>query len=387
MWNVKAVEAIRTMAVEKLPDAVKERRFANRPCLAAFLERCQTEAFQAPKRAVDLCLEAPNYVDRVLEHDTQEHGSRLVWALGILASCFSESGSHRLAEQTFRSGREIDTAEPLELSALEARYAYHRAQVDWREGLSRIDTVVEQFRTDDGVVREDRSLPTSLVFRGIIKGYGYYLGDASDTDSACRDFREAAELAGKALPRCQMLAVNGITTTAVIMWFTGTPVRFADPSSVMSDLKAIRRDLREQNIPIESPVDARCRWLMGLAGYRTAGGLARRPNRFMTTAREDLIKVGNPREVVELTLDRQWCLLDEGRLEEASAEFGYIADRLDHVPDQWQYSLDLWKHALDRHRIEEEGVRELYWTVRGLRNVRIPGPYGVAGDLDTPIGF
>lgn len=369
MWGYGPVEEIRTLPKEQLVGLVQKRRFRTPRCLAAFIDRCQLEVFKGAKAALTICLEGPEYVDRVFQSGEPHHADSLIRAYGTLATCLSLTGSDRLAEQTFRSAREVEPEDPLEKAALETRYAYHRAKFDWREGFNLADSAVEDFRTDQGEIREDRCLARALIHRGIIQDYAFSLGEkGAEPEAACLDFREALGEAVN-LPRNQLTAVHGLARTAVNMWLGGIPVRSANPASVIRDIMEVRKTLRKQRVPRKSPVDSKCRWLLGLAGYKLAGGLSEQAERYLRNAREDLIAVGSPRDVVELTLDYQWCLVQDGRIRDAYTECKFFEDR---IPVAWQLGLHLWTENLKRGRLEESVVRSVFKSVKGVQKLVLP---------------
>lgn len=378
-----AAQQVMELPPSALLEAIQTSVFRTRSCLEAFFKRCQEEIFQNPANALQLCIAAPDYVDRIVSGP--DHANHLLRANGILGTCLSKAGSLRAADQTFDQSVIIENVDPMELAAFKSRWANHLHQQDWIRAHGLAMEAVEVFRQDTGLVRDDRSLATSLAGRGVIRAFGYHIGELDSAESACTDFREATGLATAKLARTQLAAITGVNSTAVWMWFAGHPTPIT-PQVVIRDIQRVRADLRRRKIPVSSVVDSRCRWIIGLSIFKLMGGLSPQALWNLREARDDLISAGRMFNVVELTLDMQWCLIHSGEWEEALAEHKFIQDRLELLPENWQLMVSMWEEGLRAGAMKQRVAADLFREVRGVKDVLLPTPEST--DIDfTPIGW
>lgn len=375
-----------SMTMAELLAAVKDVRRRNRRCLEAFLERCQRETFQNPQEAIPLLMEAPEYVKRCRRKLGKSYPNYLVRAYGVLGSGLAKCGSWYHASQVFDNGRSVENADQLERAALECRASsmeVHRG--NWKKALSMTDNAVAIFEKNERTLRDDCSLATALVHRGIVRGYAYQQGENSDIDKAVADFLRALEDSPKRLKRTRLAALAGIVNSAVILWFSGQSARFANPATVVAMIGRFRDSLRREDVPYNSIIDGRARWALGLALFKLMGGLSQCAEKHLRDARSVLVELGAPQDVAELTLDFHWCLIQEGSWAKALQDWSLIQSTIEALPEDWQVSLRLWGDALRKRVLEEEVVTKVFGELRGIRNVQMPQICYV--EADDPYGW
>lgn len=159
---------------------------------------------------------------------------------------------------------------------------------------------------------------------------------------------------------------------AVRMWFEGRSTRFANPANVVKAMANLRNCLRRDGVSQRSMIDAKARWILGLASYKLLGGLGEYAIRHLTEARNVLIDVGSPVNVVEITLDFQWCLVEQGRWARALEEWRYIEERIDVLPEKWHLMVTMWGESLRKRAVSSEIAKTVFREIRGVRDLAVP---------------
>jgi hypothetical protein len=362
-----------TLDFEGVLEATKKARYRNRRCVESFLERCQEEAFRSPRNALPLLIEAPEYVQRCRPSLGRDYPDFLVRVYGMLGSALTGSQSLTMASEIFEKGRSVENGSALELAALDCRISsleVHRG--NWQRAWQLTNDAVLAFENDDGKIRDDRSLATALVCRGVFRISAYRQGEGTDLDEAIRDYLRALESSPRWLKKTRLAALSGTGAAAVSIWFSGKSTRYANPLKIVEMMERFRASLRREDIPSCSLVDARARWILGLALFKLMGGLSDFAEKHLIDARSVLMEVGVPLYAAELTLDYHWCLVHDDRSAKALADWTAVRQWIDVLPEKWQVALGMWGDALRGRAIEEKVVRKVFGELRGIRDVQLP---------------
>lgn len=370
-----------TLDFEGVLKATKKVRYRNRRCVEAFLERCQEETFRNSHKAVTLLVEGPEYVQRCRGALGRDYPDLLARAYGSLGSALTISHSLTMASQFFEQGRSVENVSQYEIAALNCRISSLEVYCgNWQRALELTNDAVLTFESDSGKLRDDRSLATALVYRGIARASAYRQGEDIDLDEAIRDFLRALENSPRWFKKTRLAALSGIGATAGTIWFSGHSTRYADPVTIVGMMERFRAALRREDIPSNSLVDARARWILGLALFKLMGGLSEFAEKHFIDARAVLMEIGPPQYAAELTLDYHWCLLHDERLARALADWSAVEPVMDVLPEKWQVILGMWGDALRRREIEGNIVRKVFLELRGIRDVQVPGAAPAAAE-------
>jgi hypothetical protein len=228
------------------------------------------------------------------------------------------------------------------------------------------------FETDKAKIRDDKSLATALVFRGHVRIAAHQHGEEIVLDEAFGDFLRALGNSPRWLKRTRLSALAGISAAAVCIWFSGHSTRYANPLTIVEMMERFRVSLRREDIPANSLVDARARWILALALFKLMGGLSDYAEKHLVDARSVLMENSSPQDAAELTLDYHWCLVHDDRLGKALADWKVVQKWIDALPEKWQVILGMWGDALRSRAIELKVVRKVFGELRGIRDVQHP---------------
>ncbi|HEX9733800.1 MAG TPA: hypothetical protein VGG06_17655 [Thermoanaerobaculia bacterium] len=375
-----------TLSLEDALQATRKARYRNRRCVESFLERCQEEVFRNSQKALTLVVEAPEYVERCRRSLGQDYPDFLARAYGTLGTSLTNNRSLKMAFQVFDKGRSIEASE-FELAALDCRVSQLEVYCgNWRRALDLTNEAVLTFEKDHGKLRDDRSLATALTYRGIARTAAYRQDGQEDLDEAIKDLLRALESSPRWLKRTRLAALAGIGVAAVSIWFSGQSTRYADPVTIVEMMERFRASLRREDIPFNSLVDARARWILGLALFKLMGGLSDCAEKNLVDARSVLMDVGLPQFAAELTLDFHWCLVHDDRLSKALEDWSVVEHWIDVLPEKWKVTLGMWGDALRSRVLEEKVVRKVFLELRGIRNVQHPAG-AAADDPEEALGW
>lgn len=374
---------------EGVLEATQKVRYRNRRCVESFLERCQEEVFRDSQKALTLLVGAPEYVQSCRRSLGRDYIDFLARVYGILGSALTNSHSLMMASQTFDQGRSLDGVNQFELAALNCRVSLLEVYSDnWQRALELTNDAVRTFESDSGRVRDDRSLATALVCRGLVLVSAYRQDEEVDLDEAIRDFLRALENSPRWLKKTRLAALSGIGAAAVTIWFSGRSTRYANPVTVVEMMERFRANLRREDIPSNTLADARARWILGLALFKLMGGLSDFAEKHLVDARSVLMEKGVPQFAAELTLDFHWCLLHDDRLAKALDDWSVVEQWIDVLPEKWQVILGMWGDALRSRELEEKLVRKVFMELRGIRDVQLPrAAADVAVDDSHDVGW
>lgn len=378
-----------TLDIDGILRITRKVRYRNRRCVEAFLERCQEEVFRNPQQALTLLAEAPEYVQRCRRSLGRDYPDYLVRVYGTLGSAFTNCRSLMMASQVFEQGRLLANVSLYERAALNCRAAAMEVfRGNWQHALEIADEAVSVFENDNGKIRDDRSLATALVLRGAVRVSAYRQGEDVELDEAIRDYLQALESSPTCLKRTRLAALAGISAAAVSLWFSGQSTRYADPVTVVEMMERFRTTLRHEDIPYNSLVDARARWILGLALFKLMGGLSDCAEKHLTDSRSVLLEKSAPQDAAGLTLEYHWCLLHDGRKQKALDDWAVVRHWIDALPEKWKVTLGMWGDALRQSVIEEKVARRVFRELRGIRDVQLPGTAdGADDDPGDPLGW
>lgn len=368
--------------LEDLISAIKKPKYQGSRCLSVVFERCIDEILINPSRALPLLVEVPEYVKRCGASLGSKYANCLTRAFSYLGSGLGLSGSH-IAAAAFTSARSVEGADAPELAAVDCREAVVASSAgDDLLAIELAESAVRVFERAGPEGRDDCSLAFSLVIRAAVRCNAFHSGLDINMGRAVEDFSRALEVARRPFKRTTLAAASGLATAMACLWFSGYPARVA-PATVVESLVRVRLDLRRQRIPINSVTDAKVRWALGIALWKMLGEtLGPCAENHLRSARTDLLRAGQQRRAAELTLDLQWCLINDERWVEGFKEFGILEELAPYI-ELPAAVLAMWQDALRGRSLSAELACRVM-SRRGVKQVRIPS---VPKDDPSPIGF
>ena len=378
------------MRIESAPPAqlltaVRTDRLRKEKCVRAYLERCMAETFREPRAAIDLCLEAPEYVRRCKQKLGSRYPDSLVLAYGIVGTALGLCGSYSMSREAFRAGSQITGASDLELAGLKIRCARIELRRErYHYALKLVNETVQTLESQEPqTVRDDLNPAIPFIYRAVINGNIMNFTDDPGRvtpDSVFRDFELGLQLAPVGCARTRASAIHGICYTAATLWLGGYMTKDVTPVMVMETALRFRERLRKEGTPYSSPIDAKVRWTLGLSMFQLFGGLGRGAEKHFREARKVLSFGATEKDIAAITLDLQWCLLADGRWTAALDECKVLEETLGQ-----EGTILMWANALRNRIIPSEVIGNVYSKWRGLRRVAMPVA-DEESDSD-PIGF
>ena len=366
-------QQMKDMDLSELLHAVRSARARTRRCVRVFLERVQDETVIAPEPVLPLLIEGPDYVMRAKSALGKDFPDYRLRSIAVLASGLNAAGAGVMAEDAFQGAHEVAVSDPFEMAALACREAVFEAgRGNHAQGRQLADEAVEIFEQDNGKPRDDRSLAFALMVRAAVIGWQTVHGEAADLKDAYADYQRSLLVSKRWMKRTRDAAIIGLNAASAVSWLTDTTAQL-DPTEVIDSLTTFRCHLRREHVPVCSVIDARARWVLILALSQQQGILDAEALALAKSARAHLQVVGTTRDSFALSVDIQWCLVGEGRWQEALEEWSAVEDTLLDLPKHVQSAAILWGSALHNRQMTQKTVRQVYAVVRQLPMARLPG--------------
>ncbi len=315
---------------KKNPEALTEealdrrvRRYRNRLCMLAWLERGEAFLIENPRVGRAMMLGAPEVVERAALGDPELEVR--AWTLrGSTLRMLGEAGAEDAFRRSLAVAGRLHEDSP-ELGSMLAAYGAWKDMVGQHsEALDLVNRALALFEnsSDPRVGSCDRLSVSGVL---VAKGMVLFRGGASTSETlSC--FLESIRKATTQTPYSKQSASGALVVVAVKALMNGEEqVRAEDVLKICDEL---HRHLARQGETISSRGRCRIRWMEALCLAWVAQGLSRQSEIFLKQAKGSLLSHGSRHAAVELNLDLAYWLQREGRwaeLEEVARETAELA--------------------------------------------------------------